>query len=163
MEPSPTSICKMDYCGTNKDDSMCRKERWGSCFRRNVMMDRSRAMVVQSAPQHSLRSHTIGPIWKMMWKSMWRLIWFVNKIKHLTRNKWACYNVYQFRKGRGKVCPWISWWACLHQAVLMPSWWWWINLARWHISFPQRMRPRPKRRKGCSSHTCSNIMVFQRT
>jgi len=26
MEPSPTSICKMDYYGTNKDGSMCRKE-----------------------------------------------------------------------------------------------------------------------------------------
>jgi hypothetical protein len=25
-----------------------------------------------------------------------------------------------FRKGRGKVCPWISWWACHHQGGLMP-------------------------------------------
>jgi hypothetical protein len=27
VEPSPTSICKMDYCGRNKNDSMCRKGR----------------------------------------------------------------------------------------------------------------------------------------
>ncbi len=27
MEPSPTSICEMDYCGTNKINSMCRKGR----------------------------------------------------------------------------------------------------------------------------------------
>jgi hypothetical protein len=32
-----------------------------------------------------------------------------------------------------------------HQGDLMPSWWWWIDLARWHISFPQRMKPQPKR------------------
>jgi hypothetical protein len=27
MEPSPISICEMDYCGTNKTNSKCRKER----------------------------------------------------------------------------------------------------------------------------------------
>jgi hypothetical protein len=31
--------------------------------------------------------------------------------------------------------------ACPHQGALMPSWCWWIDLARWHMSFPQRKRP----------------------
>ncbi len=53
MEPSPISICEMDYCGTNKTNSKCRKERWGTSSWKNVMMDRLRAMVVQNAPQHS--------------------------------------------------------------------------------------------------------------
>ncbi len=68
---------------------------------------------------------------------------------------------YQFLKGHGKVCPWISWLACHHQGVLMPSWWWWIDLTRWHISFPPRIVPWPKKREGCSSHMCLSIMTSQ--
>ncbi len=34
----------------------------------------------------------------------------------------------------------------------MPSWWWWIDLTRWHISFPLKMKPQPKKHVGCSSH-----------
>ncbi len=45
----------------------------------------------------------------------------------------------------------------------MPSWLWWIDLARWHTSFPQRMKPQLKRRGDCSSPTFSSIMVFPRT
>jgi hypothetical protein len=45
---------------------------------------------------------------------------------------------------------------------LMPSWWWWIDLVRWHTSFPPRIMPWLKRQEGCSSHTCSNIMASQR-
>jgi len=68
-----------------------------------------RAMVVQNAPQHSLRSPTIGQTWKTIQRSMWRLVWYANKIGHSTRSKRACYNLCQFSKGCGKMYPWISW------------------------------------------------------
>ncbi len=45
----------------------------------------------------------------------------------------------------------------------MRSWWWWIDLARWHISFPPRRVPWPKRWEGCFSCTCSSIMASLRT
>jgi len=125
-------------------------------------MGHLQAMVVQGA-QHSLRSPTIGLILKTMQKNMWRLAWFANKIEHSIRNKQDCYDRYRFLKGRGKVCPWISLWVCHHQRDLMRSWWWLIDLARWHTSFPPRKVPWPKRREGCSSHTCSSIMASPRT
>jgi hypothetical protein len=53
LRQSPTYIWEMDYYGTSKIDSMCRKGKLGTHFWRNVMMDRLRAMVVQSTPQHS--------------------------------------------------------------------------------------------------------------
>ncbi len=81
----------------------------------------------------------------------------------LNKNKQDCCNHNRFRKGHGKVCPWISWWVSHHQGDLMWSWWWWIDLARWHTSFPPRKLPQPKRWESCSSHTCSNIMASQRT
>jgi len=34
MEPIPTSIYKMDYCGTNKNNFMCRREVKGHHFER---------------------------------------------------------------------------------------------------------------------------------
>jgi hypothetical protein len=37
----------------------------------------------------------------------------------------------------------------------MPSWWWWIDLAKWHISFPSRIVPWSKRQEGCFSPTLS--------
>ncbi len=163
MEPSHTSKYEMDYYGTSKIDFMFWKGRWGMCSWRNVMMGRLRAMMVQSAPQHFLRNPTIGPTWKTMQRSMWRLAWHANKIRHSTRSKRACYNLCQFLKGCEKVCPWVSWYVYPHQGASMPSWWWWIDLARWHISFPPRIMPRPKRREGCSSPTCSSIMASQRT
>jgi hypothetical protein len=46
---------------------------------------------------------------------------------------------------------------------LMPSWSWWMDLAKWHTSFPQGMKSRIKRRGGCSSPTFSSTMDFQRT
>jgi hypothetical protein len=46
---------------------------------------------------------------------------------------------------------------------LMWSWWWWIDLARWHTSITPRKVPRPKRHEGYSSPTCSGIMASQRT
>jgi hypothetical protein len=36
----------MDYCGTNKNDFMCRKEGWGSYSWKIIMMDHLKAMVV---------------------------------------------------------------------------------------------------------------------
>jgi len=99
----------------------------------------------------------------MMHRNMWRLVWLANKIEHSIRNKQDCRDHYQFLKGHGKVCPWISWWVCHHQGDLMQSWWWWIDLAKWHTSFPPKKMPRPKRCEGCSSHTCSSIMASQRT
>ncbi len=39
-----------------------------------------------------------------------------------------------------------------HQEDLMRSWWWWIDLARWHISSPPRKVPWPMRWEGCFSH-----------
>ncbi len=133
------------------------------CSWRNVMMGRLRAMVVQSAPQHSSRNPTIGLIWNMMQRNTWRLVWCANKIEHLIRNKHDYCDHYWFLKGRGKVCPWISQWICHHQRDLMRSWWWLIDLARWHTSFSPRKMPRPKRREGCSSCTCSSIMASLRT
>ncbi len=70
---------------------------------------------------------------------------------------------YRFLKGRGKVCPWILWWVCHHQGDLARSWWWWIDLARWHTSIPPRKVSWPKRQKGCYSHKCSSIMASPRT
>ncbi len=90
-------------------DIMFRKGGWKMCSWRNVMMGRLRAMVVQNAPQHSLRSPTINQTWKMMQRSMWKLVWHANKIKPLTKSKRVYYNLCQFPKGRGKVCPRISW------------------------------------------------------
>jgi hypothetical protein len=133
------------------------------CFWRNVMMGPLRAMVVQNTPQHSLRSPIIGLIWKIMQRNTWRFTWLANKIEHSIRSKWDCCDHYRSLKGPGKVCPWISWWVCHHQGDLMRSWWWWINLARSHISFPPRKVPRPKKQEGYSSHMCSNIMASQRT
>ncbi len=127
------------------------------------MMGPLRATVGQNAPPHSSRSRIIGPIWRRMQKNTWRLVWLANKTGHSIKSKRDCYDHYPFRKGRGKVSPWISWWVCHHQRGLMRSWWWWIGLARWHISFPPRIVPRPKRREGCSSLTCSSIMASQRT
>ncbi len=98
-----------------------------------------------------------------MWKNTWRLAWFANKTEYSIRSKPDCCDHYPFWKGRGKVCTWISWWVCHHQKGLMRSWWWWIDLAKWHTSFPPRKMPRPKRREGCSSCTCSSIMASQRT
>jgi hypothetical protein len=46
---------------------------------------------------------------------------------------------------------------------LMWSWWWWIDLARWHTSFPPRKMPQPKKREGCSSCACLNNITFPRT
>jgi hypothetical protein len=40
---------------------------------------------------------------------MWRLAWLANKTKHSTKSKRACYNLCQFLKGCGKMCPYISW------------------------------------------------------
>ncbi len=45
----------------------------------------------------------------------------------------------------------------------MPSWLWWIDLARWRTSFPLRMKQRLKKRGGCSFPTFSSIMASQRT
>ncbi len=132
-------------------------------FWRNVMMGPLRAMVVQNVPPHSSRSPTIGPIWKRMRKKTWRLAWLANKTEYSIKSKPDYWDHYPFRKGRGKVRSWISWWACPHQGVLMPSWWWWIDFARWRTSFPLKKVPRPKRWEGCSSATCSSIMAFQRT
>jgi len=98
-----------------------------------------------------------------MWRNIWRLTWLANKIEHSIRNISDCCNHYRFLKGRGKVCPWISWCVYHHQGDLMRWWWWWIDLARWHISFPPRKVPRPKKWEGCSSCTCSSIMASQRT
>ncbi len=41
----------------------------------------------------------------------------------------------------------------------MRSWWWWINLTRWHISFAQKKMPWPKKREGFFSCMCSSIMA----
>jgi hypothetical protein len=37
------------------------------------------------------------------------------------------------------------------------------QLARWRISFPPKIVPRPKKREGCSSHMFSSIMASQKT
>ncbi len=99
----------------------------------------------------------------MMQRNMWRLVWFVNKIEHSIKNRHDCCDHYRFLTCHGKMCPWISWWFCHHQGKLMLSWWWWIDLIRWHISFPLRKVPRPKRREGSFPHMCSSIMASQRT
>ncbi len=49
------------------------------------------------------------PIWKKMRKNTWKLTWLANKIEYSIKNKPDCYDHYPFRKGHGKVCPWISW------------------------------------------------------
>ncbi len=110
-----------------------------------------------------LKKSYYWPNLKTMQRNTWRLAWLANKIKHSIRNKQDCCDHYQFLKGRGKMCPWISWWVCHHQRDLMWSWWWCIDLARWHTSFPPRKMPWPKKQEGCSSHMCSNIMASQRT
>jgi len=162
-DSSHTSIYEMDYCGINKIGFMFQKGDLGMCSWRNVMMGPLHAMVAQNTPKHSSRSPTIGLIWKMMQRNMWRFGWFINKIEHSIRNKRDYCDHYPFLKGHWKVCPWISWWVCHHQGDLMRSWWWWINLIRWHTLFSPRKVPWPKRREGCSSCTCSNIMASQRT
>jgi hypothetical protein len=63
MEPSPTSICEMDYCGINKTDSMCRK---GRC--RNLsfgLMTKAKGLQ-RCGPRRSLRvtSHAPGSVKK---------------------------------------------------------------------------------------------------
>jgi len=61
------------------------------------------------------------------------------------------------------MCPWILWWVCHHQGDLMWSWWWWIDLARWHTSCPLKKVPQPKKHDDYSSHMCLSIMVSPRT
>ncbi len=140
-------------------------QKWGlgMCSWNNAMMGHLRAMVVQNAPQRSSIRPIIGLIWKTMQRNMWKLAWCANKIEHSIRNKHDCCDHYQFLKGHGKMCPWISWWVCHRQRDLMWSWWWWIYLTRWHTSFPLRKVPRPKRREGCFSSMCSSIMASQKT
>jgi hypothetical protein len=79
-ELSHTSICEMDYYDISKIGSMFRKGGLRMCSWRSAMLGCLRAMVVQSAPQHSSRSPTIGLIWKTMQRNTWRLAWFANKI-----------------------------------------------------------------------------------
>jgi len=104
MEPSHTSNCEMDYCGTSKIGSLSRKGEWGMCSWRNVMMGHLQAMVVQNAPQHSLRNPTTSPTWKTMQRSMYTVtcddyVWAFNEstlYQHYVRRG-------PFRKGLDKI------------------------------------------------------------
>ncbi len=86
-ESNHSSTCEMDYCGISKIGFMFRKGGLKMCSWKSAMMGHLLTMVAQSAPQRSLRSPTIGLIWKTMQRNTWRLAWFANKIKHSIKKK----------------------------------------------------------------------------
>ncbi len=153
----------MDYCGISKIKLYVPKRRL-----RDVLLKECHYGLFTS---HGGAKHTITFLKKTYYclnlkddaEEYMKTYLICQQIEHSMKNKQDCCDLYQFLKGRGKVCPWISWWVCHHQRDLMRSWWWWIDLARWHTSFPPNKVPWPKKRKGCFSRTYLNIMASPRT